>query len=212
MSSPDFNDLWNASTADAHTHFSRIHQRLDASVKRQSKGVLDRVLRNSLGELVVTVLLCLIMMRMGKEEGIPFEPLLVVTVVATCFAAYLYLKLRKEIQSVQTQSIKENLGTHVSILRRFVNRLNSYLLYLMPVSYLVGIALSGMKGQWPIEDWGAYLKTMGIAALVGIPILVLLIWATRKYYVHALYGRHLEELEQLHADVVGEEAATSEES
>lgn len=212
MSSPDFNDLWNASTADADTHFSRIHQRLAASVKRQSKGVLDRVLRNSLGELVLTILLCLITMHVGQKEGIPLAPLVVVTAAATGFAGYLYLKLRKEIQSVQTQSIKENLGTHVSILRRFINHLNRHLLYVMPVAYLVGLALSGMKGQWPIEDWGAYLKIIGIAALIGIPILVLVIWAIRKYYVYALYGRHLKELEQLHADLVGQEGATSEES
>jgi hypothetical protein len=161
---------------------------------RKSADLFMKIKKNIIVELIIAIPLCISLPVLFYNDGILFLVSIVITSLALITWSIIYSKYLYDFDKLNQVILLKSIEKKISILKRYVRQLNFYLIVFMPLGFLVGIFLYHGKSEISVHK---ILKV----CLVTFPILLLFIWFGKKY-IYQLYGRYLEQLQEIYSQLV----------
>ncbi|MCA6436970.1 MAG: hypothetical protein ACK5QC_06525 [Bacteroidota bacterium] len=161
---------------------------------RKSADLCMKIKKNIIVELIIAIPLCISLPVLFYNDGILFLVSIVITSLALITGSIIYSKYLYDFDKLNQVILLKSIEKKISILKRYVRQLNFYLIVFMPLGFLVGIFLYHGKSEISVHK---ILKV----CLVTFPILLLFIWFGKKY-IYQLYGRYLEQLQEIYSQLV----------
>lgn len=187
--------IWDNEDEAAGIHYSTISSKVERLARQKSANILHKILRNSKMEIYATILLS-VTFFFFFDELVMKGVFLIAGVGSIWFASDLYQKLRTSIhEAIQYQTV-DAIQTHVITLDRYIKRLRFYCDVFMPISFAVGI-IGAMLRNYHSTTMLEFLQNFMGTFLIATPLLLLMIWSSKKYYIQWLYGKHRDSLQEL---------------
>lgn len=189
MKDLDLNTIWNRSREKARVHYESLGD-VEKMAKKQSDSILSKIYRNVLLESVFSVLFIVFLTVAVYQwnSGPAFW------IFAAFFAGVVYLSFRvcfrfmRDIRRVNQQSVKQSLQQYIRILGGYIRRQKILIYYITPIAYMVGLVV-GALAEGPNDTFIEMLKQIGLGAVIGLPLLFLIMWFFSRKYIQWVYGR-----------------------
>jgi hypothetical protein len=192
----DWQHIWDQQSGQAEEFFAQIDPELEALSRQKSQGVTQRIIRNSSWELAITLLMAVSFPFMLPIGSLSFWIFTLGISAIALSSVWLYLRLHRQLRLVPQENVLTAVREKVRIIRTFIRHLHLFMYLLFPLSFLMGFVsglLQDPAHQMDREFWGV----VGVSLLVFLPLMFLMIWVFKKTYIHWLYGKHLQRLEEV---------------
>jgi hypothetical protein len=193
MNEEEIFKLW-----DGQTSISKefpANSEVEKMLRQKSTDVFKKIKINIIIEFIITIPLSFISIPVlfSREKEILWI-FIAIASLALSAGIIIYGKYLNDFKKLNQLNIVESLEKKIAILKRYVKQLNFYLMIFMPLGVILGILLSFEKSEINIQ------KILHIS-IVALPFLLLCIWLGKKY-IYQLYGRHLEQVQEIYAQLV----------
>ncbi len=196
----DLKNIWR-DNIDSSIDKQRMEQdKIRTLLNKRSTNIIDKVRKNLLLEIVmfcVCLVLILIVPFYFRSKEVTFLCSMVIVVVFIPYLIY-YIKKYRELKKFFSyhENIKTNLQALVIQLERYLSIYFWGSLLLTPISgFLSGFAiLYEMKALGFLLYFDVFSSATLSMILSFALLLTLLSYPVMKWYIHRLYGRHLEKL------------------
>ncbi len=198
----DLQKIWKKAEQAANEYYRDIEPEVIRLASQRSNNILRKVLRNSLAELSFTLIFVGFILLFFGSNVYLFWTFLVVGFLAISFSLYIYVELKQKLKAVPQSGLQQALKANIQILSQYINRLYLYTYLFLPIGFYMGT----FPGILDHEAFGSpkMIKELLVITAIGIPLLLLTGWFIKKKYIYWLYGRHLEELEEVLTHLEGE--------
>ncbi|WP_396153143.1 hypothetical protein [Flavobacterium sp.] len=193
MNEKEMFELWDGQTSISK-ELPAISE-VEKMARQKSTDVFKKIKTNIIIEFIIAIPLCIISIPiMFSSEKELFWISIAITSLALFAGIKIYGKYLNAFKKLNQLNIVESLEKKIAILKRYVKQLNFYLIVFMPLGLILGILLSHGKSNINIQI------ILNIS-LVTLPFLLLCIWLGKKY-IYQLYGRHLEQIQEIYSQLV----------
>lgn len=196
----DLKNIWSKNITNDVVKNNLEQEQIRLLLKNKSNDIIEKIRKNVLIEIVLFfVCLCIITMvtiYFNNKEVTVLSGI----VIGFIFIPYLfyYIKKYREIKNnlFYHQDIKTNLQNMIVLLQKYLNIYFYGSLLLTPITgVLSGYAiLYEMKALGFLLYFDMFNKAVFIGILAFAALLSLLSYPLMKWYIHKLYGQHLEKL------------------
>lgn len=188
--------IWEEANVQAKEHFQTIEGQIIEMAIRKSQNVLQKVVTIATWEMAIGFVFMAIVCTFFWPKPVIFWTALTCFCVLFAIALRHLIRLKSGIKQVHTYNTQKAIKEYIKILEAHQNRINQYLLYATPLTFLAGL-LSGLAaqnfelGQFSL-NW-LFIKWL-VFSFVGMAVLIL---GLRKAYLPWSVGKYVEELKGL---------------
>ena len=190
----DLNDIWKKGDQKSESFFDGIEPELESLVQQRSSDLITKIKRNIWLEIIASALFLPIIFLVDNNTP-KLEFIIVFFLVISVVILFPYVSFFRNLKQIQTKDVLNNLKAKRDILQLFMLRLKVLFRIFFPISFIVGLYIGFGKGKGAevsILD-PTFLLIAGIF-LIGLPIYD---WLVNKAYYYHLYGKHIEEYEEI---------------
>lgn len=188
----ELQNLWQAKqTGDESNYYHLIENELIKKAKMKSNDIFSQVRKNMIIELWASGLILLVVPFIFNPQSTLHIIFLILLVISLIISIKVYGSYLTQINRIQSENMLTALKSKAALLRTYIKRLKWYVYFISPVAFYIGFGMS-------LETHQGFELTSELLFKVafGLPFLGLFIWLMSKY-IHALYGKHLEKLEDI---------------
>lgn len=195
MEEKDLQGLWNHSGEKASDYYGEIEGEVLRKAKSQSHSILQKVRRNIIKELVASAVAAVAFPFFIKDNAIIFWLTALVMALAMGFTLKVYLGYLKDIKQINDGNVVTGLEKKARVLSGYIKQVITLVYIFAPIGFMLGLAMTAADHGFTFnEEFG--LNEVIIQFVIGIPFLFVTFWGFKKY-IHWLYGRHLQSLNEL---------------
>ncbi len=208
MSKIDLEHIWDSDREKARRHYDSLDD-VEGLAKRQSRSVLNKIHRNIWMETIFSVLLIVVLTYSiyTWDSGLPFWIFSGFFAFIIYLSVRVYLRFARDLHRAHQQGVAEALRRYVRVVGHYIRRQKVLVWYVTPLGYLVGLVVASLA-EPKTQTFVEILKQIGLGALIGLPLLVLIIWFFSKKYLKWVYVPHYESLKQILQHLEQEEENT----
>ncbi|MEM7658315.1 MAG: hypothetical protein AAF399_19470 [Bacteroidota bacterium] len=192
----DWQQVWEQQSGQAEEYFAQIDPELEAISRQRSQGVTQHIIRNSSWELGLTLLMSVSFPFLMPMGSMAFWVMTIGIAVIALVSVWLYLGLHRQLRMVPQADVLTAVREKIRIIRAFMRHLDLFMYIFFPVGFLVGF-ISGLLNNTDLPVSNEFWMIVGTSLLLFLPLMFALVWVFKKTYIHWLYGKHLQRLEEV---------------
>ncbi len=210
MELDDFKAQFNKATLQTPDH--DIHE-LQQLIRNKSNSALHRFLRNFLVESIIGIITLIVLLWkvVSTLSAIQIMVTLAAIVAISAYQVHLFLPAYNELKALSADTNKPTrqwVDRVVELLESFVLRYKRFMLWAMPVGFLIGCVIGFLKNvNLQIQDVSDVFTSdflLLLSVILGLTVFMyLLTWVYIKTVMKRLYTRYFTELKdyqkELHA-------------
>lgn len=193
----DLDHIWKEADADADQYYQQIAPELEEKAKKQSRNILQRVHRTIWFEFIAS-LFAGGFFFLAFSLPVWFILLLGSLILSTLgFLAYYLVTIRRLLKDIQLRPSLEVIEIHLEVLNSFIRQMKLFYAVGIPFGFFTGLLIPSFLDGELVMSMDKALA-LGGTAIIGIPILYLLVKLTNEKYVYYLYTRKRDELQEVY--------------
>jgi hypothetical protein len=190
MDEKELFEAWKGTDKNESQVFEQHKDEFIQLAQKQSNDIFSKIKRNIVWEGVLSIIVGVSFPVLFLSNPIFFWIIIVLIVVALLVGINVYGKYWRDMKQLDDSSLIVSLEKKLAILTRYIKQLKIYLYLFMPLGFVVGVAFA-------LKQEEIDLTRMIVIIAVTLPFLGIMLWLGKKY-IHALYGKHLKNIEGIY--------------
>ena len=193
-------NIWQADIERSQQFYQLVEPQLLSLAREKSTHILNKIERNLFVEFIVSVLFWAGVLFLFSTKA-NFVYFVLFAIFVWGITAYFYWQQYQKLKFINLQNIKASISTTLAVLKNTYRRMKIFLYFLLPAGYVFGF----LFGIFQIGSLMRRLENWMIVApiiLFSIVVLILFMWFVNRKYLHQMYGKHIEDLQELHEHLV----------
>ncbi len=197
MNEQELFDTWKEPSAQEKQVYKQHKNELQNIIRTKSNDVFAKIKRNIYAEGALSLLTAVGFPFLFWSEPLFFWLMLVMMVFAAGFTLKAYQGYLHGLKHLNEVNLSASLQKKIWILSRYIKQLKAYGYFFAILGFVFGMVFV-LKGE-PFE----WLHFLVISAFT-LPFLVVMLWMLKKY-IQMAYGKHLNHIQQLYANLMEDE-------
>ncbi len=199
----DLGAIWKDSEENANAYYEGLEEDIVEIARRQSSSVVQRMKRNAWVELLAGIFLWAGIFYWFRDNPL-FGYL-------TGFGLILYLgtgvglyKMLMRFREINSMNVLDSITAYLKLFRKSYRRAQLLMYVLLPIGYILGFFMGFLAAGGTIEKLQEPWKIVLILSF-SVLVLAAFIWFTTRKYMYWMYGQYIEELQEIHDNLIEEE-------
>ena len=198
----DLNAIWKNSDKEASDYYDQLEGEVMRMARQRSSNIIQRMKQNALIELIAGIALWIGLFFFFAENPL-IGYLLGGGILLYLGTGYSVYRMLKKFRSINTKNVKESVAGYLQLFRKSYQRTKILLYIVMPIGYTLGFMMGFIEAG---GDWSDMVQPWTLLIILGVSAVVLgvIVWFVTRKYMHWMYGKYIEELQEVHDNLSAE--------
>ena len=200
MDEIDLKDIWKDSDQQAKSYYQSIEPEVLEMARKKSKGVLNKLKRNTIGDFSVGIILWVFFFYYFWDHQY-FWLMAGTLFTATMVSIIPAYKFFNKLKAVPTHDVVNSIKGYHEVLSAELKKTKTKVVFMVPIFFIVGLIMGFTQTGGSIIrilEWKILIPTL----LISIVAIYGLRWLTLKKHIFLLYEKPINELKEILDDLL----------